>query len=397
MKLKNKTNFFTKIFDFIKKSYSLQSKSYLLFLHRKMISKKKYISNIKSYFIKSLDEINYSILTSSYKIHFNESERKFLRESISCSKIIKQSIYNGFNQREIFICKLNDVKLFGISGGVSYHNKVIAESFSNVGRLKRSICVDSIIFKHKHLKGTFSSIIHLNWAKKNIFHWLIECLPRLYALTKLNESKIVLIVHKDITQLQMDTLRIILDERFKLLKIGTNEIWKLENFYLPSFCNEDCSGYMPKIYLDYIKNKIIKGYNIEPQNKNLRLYISRYKTGYRCLKNEEQFFDLLKEFNFIRIYAEDLPFKKQVELFNSAKIIISIHGAGLSNMIFSEFLKVIEIFPPNDIKTHYFMLCKALGFEHYYIIGSDLSPKNSKFFIDLSIIENLIKKVVECP
>ncbi|KKK85766.1 hypothetical protein LCGC14_2770020, partial [marine sediment metagenome] len=88
----------------------------------------------------------------------------------------------------------------------------------------------------------------------------------------------------------------------------------------------------------------------------------------------------------------DLPFRKQVELFHSAEIIIGVHGAGLANIVFSENLKIIEIHPPKEIKTHYFMLSKALNVEYRYIIGED-QDKNDNFEVNLSKFSEILKQL----
>ena len=317
-------------------------RKYLLFLHNKNVLKKKYIYDVKKYFANNLDEINYLIITPSFKISFNESDKKFLRENIQCSKTIKKNMNNGINRKEIYLCCFKNVKFFGYSGGIAYNNLPIIESTFGINRFKKSITVDSAILKHRNMKGVYTSIMRY-FDGINYYHWLIENVPRLYGICNLKEPEINLIVHKGISKVQLDTLKIFLDDRFKIIPIGLHEVWKLEKFYFSSFCTGGCSGYMPKKYLEFVKSKIINAYRNNIKNKNNRIYISRKKAPKRRLKNEKEFHNLIKKYGFIRIFAEDLSFRDQVKLFNSAKILISVHGAGLSNIIFSENLKIIEI------------------------------------------------------
>jgi len=244
------------------------------------------------------------------------------------------------------------------------------------------------------MKGTYSSILHLDWAKSNIFHWLIDCLPRLYALIRINEQNINLIYNANIDKKQLEMLNFFLNNRFKLTSIGSNEVWMIERYIFPSFTSNNCSGYLSKEYLDFIKERIIIGYSIDVSDRNNRIYLSRKRVEKRKLLNEEVVFQLLQRYNFKRIYPDDLTFKEQVQIFNSAKIVISVHGAGLTNIIFSENLKVIELHPPKKIKTHYFMLSKALKFKYRYIIGYDLDKKLN-FRVDLSKIEDVIKELLK--
>ncbi|MFX1383817.1 MAG: glycosyltransferase 61 family protein [Promethearchaeota archaeon] len=374
----------------VKRNFSIFKRKYFFYLNKKKISKKNYISNIKNYFFDSLNKIKYKIITPVYEINFTEAERNFFKEKIigvkdsSKLKVIKEG----------FICIFKNVKFYGMSGGISYKNKVLIESVFDKSRfLHNIICPDSRILRYKYVEGLSTSIMHLNLAKNNLYHWIIDCLPRLYAITKYPETKINFIVNKDIDELQLEMLKIFLDDRFKIIPIDRNEVWYLEKYLFSSFISNPCSGYLPVEYLNFIKNKFIRNYGIKVNKKNKRIYISRQKALKRKLKNEKQLFDLLKKYNFERVYSEDYSFKEQVEIFSSASIIISIHGAGLTNMIFSENLKVIEIYPANFITTHYFMLAKALGFKYKYIIGDELDNKLN-FRIDLSKVESLIKDLI---
>lgn len=372
------------------RNFTLLLRPFLSSIHRYKLKRFYYINLVKSYFFNSLDAIDYNIITPSYKIEFNKNERIFLDEKISCEKYMDKLE----TQREIFSCVLNNVKFYGMSGGISYENKAIVESFFSLNRLKKIICIDSLFYKHKYMKGTYTSIMHLEWAKKNIFHWIIDCLPRLYALTRIDESNINLIYNKDIDKNQLEIINFFLDNRFKLIPIDSKEIWLIERYIFPSFATNRCSGYMPMKYLNFIKQGIINGYQIKTNEKKNRIYVSRKKVRKRKLLNEEEFYQLLKKYNFRRIFPEDLTFKEQVRIFNSAEVIISVHGAGLTNIIFSENLKVIELFPPNFIRTHYFMLSKALGFKYKYGIGYDVDNQLN-FRVDLLKVENIIKILLE--
>ncbi len=53
-----------------------------------------------------------------------------------------------------------------------------------------------------------------------------------------------------------------------------------------------------------------------------------------------------KKLSYLRVQLEHIPFEQQVFLFHYAKLIVGIHGAGLSNLLFcKENTKVIEIRP----------------------------------------------------
>jgi len=366
--------------------------TYLRLFQKFMILRRHYIMGIKKYFINNLNEIKYNVLTPAFKIEFTKEEKTFLNEEIRCSKEIKKAALTGYIQKESFTCCFNNIKFIGASGGILYNNRGIVESAFNFSRFSRVRMIDNFILKHRRMKGAYSSIIHYS-RPYNHYHWLIDNIPRLYGLMKIEEPEIKLIVPSDINLLELNTLNAILDDRFKFVPIQQNEVWKIENFYFPSFCNDNCSGYMPKVYLDFVRKKITEGFAIKSTNLDKRVYISRDLAIKKRVLNENKLVSLLNKYDFKRVFAEKLSFKEQVEVFNTAKIIISPIGAGLSNIIFSDNLKVIELMPPRFFGTHYFMLCKALGFKWDYIIG-DYKDQNKNFKINLNSVEEKINKMI---
>ncbi len=377
--------------------------------HARMIRKRKYILSLKSFYSKNLEKIKYQTLFPKSRINFNEIETKFTmlvntkypfrfkfgeKNRIQTSEFLFRNI-NFKYQREIFFCTLTNIKFIGISGIIFYKGLPLVESADDLYKINQEKMVYSN--KAKPIKSTeiFTSIMHWDYAN-NHYHFIIDNLPRLYAILKINEPKINLIVPKYYNQEYLAIVKLFLDERFKLHYIKPDEIWEIERYFFPSFCSNDfrCLGYIPKKFIVYVKEKLCNALIL---NKNIsekkRIYISRNKAK-RKLLNENKLMEILKKYNFTKIYAEDLSFKEQVNLFNSASIIIGPSGAGLTNLIFSENSKVVELHPPKRITSVFFMLCKALGFEYKYVIGYE-NFDNYDFRVDIAEVETIVKEMIQ--
>ncbi len=79
-------------------------------------------------------------------------------------------------------------------------------------------------------------------------------------------------------------------------------------------------------------------------NGSKNFYISRSKTR-RSAIWEKDLEKCLLEKGFEIIHAEELSFLHQIELFKDAKNIIGVHGAGLTNAIWSANCSLIELMP----------------------------------------------------
>lgn len=111
-----------------------------------------------------------------------------------------------------------------------------------------------------------------------------------------------------------------------------------------------------------------------------RLYISRARTPMRRLLNEAELFDtLLAGRGFVKTCPEDLTVARQIELFRKAEIIVSPHGAGLTNIMFCRpGTKLLEIFPLGGLHSSAFMrMATLLDISYAYFCGESVANRAS--------------------
>ena len=226
------------------------------------------------------------------------------------------------------------------------------------GKLFKNI----IKFNFKFLKSKDIYFI-TNEFSNNYFHWITEVIPKLFFVKKATDNNFRVLLQVDnLSEFQKTTLNF-LDIKYIQIKkeiIFTNNIKIIPRL-------TEFSGYYNKKYLLEIKqffyNKISRKNRI-----NKRVYITRKKAKIRKLINETKIIEILKTYNFLVLAFEDLTFIEQVEFMQNTEILISIHGAGLTNMIFmKEKSKVFEFLPENTKPDKcYFTLAQNLGHEYYY-------------------------------
>ena len=324
------------------------------------------------------------IVQPSYLVSFNESETEFLK--LAARSFNFQVDYSlGFRQKEVFTVNLSAITFLGNSGASISGDMVITESVFDAQRLVKSPAFKTpawMGFSQKK-KGLFTSILHLPWAEQSNYHWFLDCLPRLYYLLETVQEPVQIIVAEHMPAFQLETLVFLLKDynNFSLVSINKHSKWQLPLFVFSSFVAHHNSGYLPVNVLNSIREKVWRGYEVEPSVGNNRIYISRCKAKKRRILNEEALVQVLEQHRFQIVLAEELTYKQQVQLFYNAMYIIAPHGAGLTNILFSKQCKVWELHPADQVKSHYFMLCKALEFSYEYTIGTT-SDANLDFVID---------------
>lgn len=105
-----------------------------------------------------------------------------------------------------------------------------------------------------------------------------------------------------------------------------------------------------------------------------RLYLSR--AGRRRVLNEEPVRDLLYTLGF-EIIEDDLrSVSAQIALFQDAALIVTPHGAGLTNLLWCEpGTKVLEFCYDGYRPNYFYYLCTALGLEYQFLV--DYSAKSA--------------------
>jgi hypothetical protein len=318
------------------------------------------------------------------KILFQKKKLKNLYK-IYKIKIGKNSyyIYKVIRGR-IFTNSVNDL-------GMICKNYLIPEASYQYRSAINSNIKNNIILKRgtpkflKIVKGRVLSLLAGGGANKNYHHWIVDVLPKIYLLKKKKLFKNIdfFLVPSVELEFQIKTLKILGIEEKKILEskkyqhlfadeiYSTSEIidnnsnnifyWNI-NFLRKTFlrATQDRKSYFnyKKVYLDRGEGHLLK------DSKNLY----NLKDNYRLIINEDEIKSYLISKGFKVIKSQDLTFLDQVDLFRNLDCLISLHGAGFTNLIFSKpKTKVIEIRTENNTNKFPYEISKLLRLNYHSI------------------------------
>jgi capsular polysaccharide biosynthesis protein len=160
-----------------------------------------------------------------------------------------------------------------------------------------------------------------------------------------------------------------------------------DTLLVPSFLSRQMSGCLPKAWLQFFGERVFPR---RKRNKHRRIHITRRasRAGRRIL-NEEQLTTALARHGFESFDLQSLPLQAQIDLFFDAEVVIGAHGAGLTNLVFADQARVIEMHPTSRVFPHYYFLSLALGHRHSFYCG-DATHRNDDFLVDVPAVERLI-------
>ncbi len=102
-----------------------------------------------------------------------------------------------------------------------------------------------------------------------------------------------------------------------------------------------------------------------------RILISREGSLFRRCENEAAIADIAVRHGFVPVRLEDLTFDAQVDLFSGAEIVMGVHGAGFTNMLFAPAgALLIELHPAGHLPVFYRHLTGLMGQRHMAIPGT---------------------------
>ncbi len=126
------------------------------------------------------------------------------------------------------------------------------------------------------------------------------------------------------------------------------------------------------------------------KNKDRKIFLTRSKRTGRNLINIDEVEAFMQKNSIEVVETEDMSIQEQVKLFSEASLIIGIHGAGLTNIIFAHNNnpKIIEIIPENRIACQYYWISTMLDYDYTPILGTSLV--NNEFSVSLNQLEDRI-------
>lgn len=215
-------------------------------------------------------------------------------------------------------------------------------------------------------------------AGANIFHWLLESLPRLRLLESagLEPANIDYFLINEVEcpfhRESLERLGIPLN---KTRRCRRSEVLQVDRLIVTAtpFRPTECVRWA----VDFLRDRLLRGI---PEVPRLRLYIARHGAARRRIRNEEAVERLLMTQGFRVVCMERIPWPQQAALFACAEAVVAPHGAALAHLAFaSPGIPFIELFAPSYQSPNYRNLAQVCGMPYRAIVGSAAgTPRSGK-------------------
>ena len=206
----------------------------------------------------------------------------------------------------------------------------------------------------KKIDGSIFSLLSGGAAKNNYWHWIFDVLPKIGMIEKLNlkykpDYYLLPSLKK---KYQMETLLDLKIPKKKLLNgekykhIQCDNLLTVDHPYV--FKNNPSKSIVniPIWLIKWLRKKYVNTNSVK-SNSFKKIYIDREDDSIlenRRIVNNKEVKNLLTNHGFSVVSLSSYSFREQVKMFNSAKFIVGLHGAGFANLVFSKpNTRVIEL------------------------------------------------------
>lgn len=269
----------------------------------------------------------------------------------------------SYGPRHLYL--LSNAWVSPVSGMVWFDGRIMQQS---VGGLDRLMGWGAVL--HEPLMAGARVEIEapvIACPSSGYYHWLHEVMPNLLRvmgrfadLTVLVPSRGPSFVREGLQLLRKRT-------GWKLRETESSSPVRVPALVVPEV--DECSGFPRPEDLALLRSELGGEPRVEEgAPAGLHLYVSRRSSPKRRLAGEAVLERALEARGFKTVFAEALSFSEQIGLFESASVVVGLHGAGLSNIVWCRpECRIIELFPPRYVNDCYAWIASLLGLDYRFV------------------------------
>ena len=278
-----------------------------------------------------------------------------------------------------FVCLCDNTRLLGsLYLGVTQQGEMILETTRTAGspellwpKITRHTLRNMLSLTNRALERLPADVVAplFHVSQDSYFHWFCDVLPIVEAARRLEGARgvrVTFLAGKPLRAWQLETLALLgVDPAAIIYWSGTAA--RVSTLMVASVRTDGWTCLPSIASLRWIRTEMMRT-ALPAKETPPDIYVRR--TGRRQFTNEDEVTALMASRGIAAVDTDGMPVVDQIRLFNQARLIVSPHGAGLTNLIFSEQAQVVELFGP------WKSLCFATiarGFGHGYA-GVDLLP-----------------------
>lgn len=239
-----------------------------------------------------------------------------------------------------------------------------------------------------------------NW-QNNYYHWHVDFLPQLlHAIQCFGVDNVGILLANKPNEFQSKSLKLLgFSEHNNITIVSSDSIplGKIKHICLERNRLLQSTPYdlIPYADISQLSSTLLRKLapSVNSQGSD-RLLIDRSDTTSRRILDHERIYNQLIDMDFRVIKLSEHSYAEQIRIFNNAKVVISPHGAGLTNIIFSRNCHVLEVFSrSHGIRADYWQLSR-IGKCYYHSYTDPTKRPHNDVILPKSYLNHFLERTL---
>ena len=243
----------------------------------------------------------------------------------------------------------------------------ISEYFGTKGWREHPIFLAKGLPPTESIEGSVVALV-ARGGSRNYYHFLLDVLPRWGVLQDCLPGfnpDAVYVPREAGYQEQLLSITGLLD--YPVIPVKPRRTVRATRLLVPCLTNP--YEVAPRWTVEWLREQVPP---MHTSDKPSRIYVTRRGgRNTRRLVQEETIWPVLERRGFVRIDPGTLTVQEQIDHFAAAKVIVGLHGAAMTNLVFaSPGVRVLEVFAPSFVKTNMWAISQNIPGAHYtYLVA----------------------------
>jgi Glycosyltransferase 61 len=215
--------------------------------------------------------------------------------------------------------------------------------------------------------------VALPWRRHNYYHWMVECIGGLLVAREFIPRDARVVVRLGLEPFEAETLAALGIAPDSVFVLPPERVVHFPELYVVPRTSPS-SGAPAPIVANALRGLApVHAGPVRPR----RIYVTRKTVERRRIVNHDEVGVTLAGHGFSEVSAEDLSVQEQIALFGQAEAVIGVHGAGLTNAVFSPpGTLLIELQPERrqNKEPLFWNLAASSGLRYVQIVCRSLRP-----------------------
>jgi capsular polysaccharide biosynthesis protein len=227
----------------------------------------------------------------------------------------------------------------------------------------------------------------------NYYHWTIDGCAQLEALEHYERQTGIqprALIRADGPAYQRESLELLgfAPERILQWRPADGPQW-VRQLVVPALSGTDIIR--SPASMRWLRERFLRAAHVDsadPQAAQRRVYIPRKPGGWRAVANDEQVIARLRQEGFEIAAPETMTMAEQIRFFSQARLIVGLHGAALTNLLFAPHAALIELTSDYGGGEYYSLAC-TFG-QSYAALRCPSVNNNDDIKVDVEALAKLL-------